>query len=188
MAERWGDEMEYFKIVLPAQEDEICVEMCTSQQVKLTSQKVPFCHPGRSFILCWIIKSWMVSICIYYHISYILSLYPQVKRRERVRSLPFNKLVYLSAKTAKKLKQLSLGLMAVRTLTLVSWVGPYQYKIILFKHCAKLHVYLTVFVKTQFYPNKKIHQNQFVEKQKKFVDRSYDYNLFSPNVEPHLSF
>ena len=37
MAERWGDEMEYFKIVLPAQEDEICVEMCTSQQVKLTS-------------------------------------------------------------------------------------------------------------------------------------------------------
>ena len=26
MAERWGDEMEYFKIVLPAQEDEICVE------------------------------------------------------------------------------------------------------------------------------------------------------------------
>ena len=38
MAERWGDEMEYFKIVLPAQEDKICVEMCrTSQQVKLTS-------------------------------------------------------------------------------------------------------------------------------------------------------
>ena len=37
MAERWGDEMEYFKMVLLAQEDEICVEMCTSQQVKLTS-------------------------------------------------------------------------------------------------------------------------------------------------------
>ena len=37
MAERWGDEMEYFKIVLLLQEDEICVEMCTSEQVKLTS-------------------------------------------------------------------------------------------------------------------------------------------------------
>ena len=55
-----------------------------------------------------------------------------------------------------------------------SWVGPFKYKIQVFRH----FIYIQCLRRPSLLQTKKIHQNQFVEKEKNFVDRSYDYNLF----------